>query len=60
MELILIILCGILMGAFNFGFLVLGYYIRSKKPNEDGVRLTQNNKDVIRNMVDWMNYTGKE
>ncbi len=58
MNLILIVLCGILMGAFNFGFFLLGYYVRDKKPSEDGVVATKENKEFIEEMMKWRNYNG--
>ena len=58
MELILIVLCGILMGAFNFGFFILGYYIRGKRPSEEGVTVTDENKEFITEMMKWRNYNG--
>lgn len=58
MNLILIVLCGILMGAFNFGFFILGYYARSKKQPDNGVVATNENKDFIEEMMKWRNYNG--
>ena len=58
METILILLAGILMGAFNFGFFMLGYYIRGKKSSEDGVTVTDSNKEFITEMMKWRNYNG--
>lgn len=58
MNLILIVLCGILMGAFNFGFFILGYYVHSKKQPENGVVATNENKDFIEEMMKWRNYNG--
>jgi len=55
---VLIMLCGILMGAFNFGFLILGYYLGTKKPREDGVVATKENKEFIKEMMRWRNYNG--
>lgn len=59
MELALIILCGILFGAFNFGFFCLGYYIRSKKPDENAINITEQNKEAIKGIADWLNYSGR-
>lgn len=56
MQVILIVLCGILMGAFNFAFFLFGYYVRSKKPEENGVELNKANADFIREMMDWRAY----
>ena len=59
MNLILIILCGILMGAFNLGFFMLGYYLRSKKPDDKTVELTKDNAEAVRELMRWMNYGGE-
>jgi len=58
MQVILIVLAGILMGAFNFGFFMLGYYIRGTKPNDDGVTVTKENQQFIEEMMKWRNYNG--
>jgi len=58
MNAILIILCGILMGAINLGFLVLGYYLGTKKANQEGVTVTKDNQDFIEEMMKWRNYNG--
>lgn len=58
MEIILIILTGILMGAFNLGFFILGYYVRGKKTNEEGVTVTNENREFIEEMMKWRNYNG--
>jgi hypothetical protein len=59
MEIILVMLCGILMGAFNFGFFCLGYYCHSRKEPQEGVKLTKENAEFIKGMMDWRNYGGK-
>lgn len=56
MNLILIILTGTLMGAFNFGFFCLGYYVRSKKKDEEKTELNEQNMDAIKSLLKWMNY----
>lgn len=58
MTIALILLAGILMGAFNFGFFILGYYVRSKKPSDEGVTVTNQNKEFIEEMMRWKNYNG--
>lgn len=58
MTVILILLTGTLMGAFNLGFFMLGYYIRSKKPSDEGVTVTKENKEFIEEMMKWRNYNG--
>lgn len=60
MNLILIVLCGVLMGAVNFGFFCLGYYIRSKKPDNDAVQLTKDNAEFIEEMMKWRQYGGDQ
>ena len=52
-------LCGILMGAFNFGFFCLGYYYHSRKEPQEGVKLTKENADFVKEMMEWKNYGGK-
>ena len=45
------------MGAFNFGFFCLGYYYRDKK-NDDKVEITDQNKEAIKQLVEWIGYGG--
>ena len=58
MNLILIMLCGILMGAFNFGFFCLGYWYRGTLKTEDGITVTKENAEFIDEMMKWRNYGG--
>lgn len=58
MNVILIMLCGILMGAFNFASFCLGYYIHSKKPVEDAMKITKENADFVNEMMKWRTYGG--
>ena len=58
MEIILIILTGTLMGALNFGFFCLGYYIRGNRQDE-GVKLTKDNADFVKEMMEWRMYGGE-
>lgn len=58
MEILLIVLIGTLMGAFNFGFFCLGYYIRGKKP-EEGMQLTKDNAEFVKEMMNWRMYGGE-
>ena len=58
MEIILTILTGTLMGAFNFGFFCLGYYYHSKRETQEGVTLTKDNADFVKEMMNWKNYGG--
>lgn len=59
MSLILIVLTSILMGAFNFGFFLLGYYVRDKKPSDEGITVTKDNREFIEEMMKWRNYGGE-
>ena len=59
MNIILIFLVGTLMGAFNFGFFLLGYYVHSKKPSDEGITVTKDNKEFIEEMMKWRNYGGE-
>ena len=45
------------MGAFYFGFFMLGYYIRSKKP-EEGIKLDKDNAEFVAQLNKWKNYGG--
>lgn len=58
MNLILIVLCGILMGAFNLGFFILGYNFGRNKTAQEGVTVTKENQDFIEEMMKWRNYNG--
>lgn len=59
MSLILIVLMSTLMGAFNFGFFLLGYYVRDKKPSDEGITVTKDNREFIEEMMKWRNYGGE-
>ena len=59
MEIILILLTGTLMGAFNFGFFCLGYYVRGKKQNEEAVKITKENAELVAEMMNWRAYGGE-
>ncbi len=58
MQVILIVLCGILMGAINLGFFMLGYYVRGRRPSEEGLTVTKENQSFIEEMMKWRNYNG--
>ena len=58
MNIILIFLTGTLMGAFNFGFFCLGYYVRSRKPSDDGLEVTKENAEFVDEMMKWRMYGG--
>lgn len=59
MNFILIILCGILMGAFNFAFYLYGVHVGSTKQKEDGVTVTKENVDFVKEMMEWRSYGGE-
>lgn len=58
MQLILIVLCGTLMGAFNLGFFLLGYYVCTKREPKEGIELNKTNAEFIDEMMKWRNYGG--
>ena len=60
MNFILIMLVGTLMGAFNFGFFLLGYYVRTKREPKEGIELNKNNAEFIDEMMKWRNYGGSK
>lgn len=59
MNLILIVLTGTLMGAFNFASFCLGYYVRGKK-NDEAVKVTKDNAEFIAEMMNWRSYGGEK
>lgn len=60
MEIILIILTGAILGAFFIGFFFLGYYLGSKKSkeNQEGLVVTDNNKEYVKDMALWRQFNG--
>ena len=58
MTVVLIFLVGVLMGAINFGTFCLGYYVRSKKKDENAVQDDKNNQKAVAEMMEWLNYGG--
>ncbi|MBR3062349.1 MAG: hypothetical protein IKG65_08080 [Exiguobacterium sp.] len=46
------------MGAFNFGFFLLGYYVCTKREPKDGIELNKANAEFIDEMMKWRNYGG--
>lgn len=58
MEMLLILLCSVIFGSFSFGFFCLGYYVRSKKPTNEGLTITEQNKEFVEEMAKWRNYFG--
>jgi len=63
MNLILIVLCGILMGAFNFAFFLFGFHVGKKEgekqANENSVEVNEINKDMVKDIASWIGYGGK-
>lgn len=47
------------MGAFNLGFFMLGYYVRSRRKDEDAVEVNESNKEAIKEIMNWIQYGGK-
>ena len=58
MTIVLIFLVGVLMGVINFGTFCLGYYVRSKKKDENAVQVDKNNQKAVVEMMEWLNYGG--
>lgn len=59
MEIILIVLTGVLMGAFNVAFFYLGY-LRGKETKEEGIVATKENSEFIDEMMKWRMFNGGE
>ena len=59
MELILIVLTGVLTGALLVGAYFLGYKAGSEKETREGVAVTEQNAELIKEMLEWKNYGGK-
>ena len=59
MNLILIILTGVLMGAFNFAFFAIGYYLGTKRTKQEGIEATKENAEFINEMMKWRMYGGE-
>ena len=58
MELLLICLVSVFMGAFNFAFFLLGYHVRTKVEPKDGIELSKDNAEFVDEMMKWRNYGG--
>ena len=60
MEIALIVLTSAVLGAFFVGFFFLGYYLGSKKSkeNQDGLVVTDNNKEYVKDMALWRQFNG--
>ena len=59
MEIVLIILTGVLTGTLLVSAYYLGYSqgIKKEQPKE-GLELTEDNAELIKNMLAWRNYRG--
>ena len=51
---------GVKFLAFFIGFFFLGYYLGSKntEKNKDGLKVTENNKDFVKDMALWRSFNG--
>lgn len=58
MEIILIILTSAIISTFFIAFFSLGYYFGQKKNREDGLSVTDHNKDAIKSMALWRQFNG--
>lgn len=60
MEIALIVLTSAVLGAFFVGFFFLGYYLGSKntEKSKDGLKVTENNKDFVKDMALWRSFNG--
>lgn len=59
MNIILIFLVGILMGAFNFAFYLYGVHVGQKK-TEDAVTVDDTNKEAFKQLMEWQSYGGNK
>lgn len=49
------------MGAFNVGFFMLGYLYRDKyQKKPDTVELNEDNKEAVKELIEWIGYGGKK
>ena len=58
MEIILIILTGILMSAFSLLVYWVGYH-EGQKSQSRGVKLTNENREALKGIAEWLNYGGR-
>ena len=47
------------MGAFNFAFYLFGKYEGRKESSNDGVTVTKQNQNSIKELMEWKNYGGE-
>ncbi len=59
MEIILIVLTGVLFGTLLVTAYALGFQRGSKKDIKEGVDLTEQNAQFVKDMLAWKNYGGK-
>ena len=60
MEIALIVLTSAVLGAFFVVFFFLGYYLGSKntEKSKDGLKVTENNKEYVKDMALWRQFNG--
>ena len=44
------------MGAFNLAFYLYGVHVGERKTPEDAVTVTKQNKEFIKQLMEWRNY----
>lgn len=59
MELILIVIAGIMMGAVNVGFFMLGVMYEKKQEKSREITVDDNNKEGISSILEWLSYDGR-
>ena len=55
-EIVYIFMTSAIMGAFNLAFFLYGVHVGKKKSQEDGVTVTKENQDFIKQLMEWRNY----
>lgn len=58
MEIILIILTGTIVSAFFMFAFFLGIKVGKEHKKDDGLVLTEDNKEFVKEMAEWRNYFG--
>lgn len=58
MTVVLVLLSGIIFGAINVAFFIVGYHLGIKKPNPDAVVVDKTNMEAVEDLMKWMNYRG--
>lgn len=59
MEIILIILTSAILGTLFVGSFMFGYEKGKQEKKEDELVLTEENKELIKEMAEWRNFLGK-